>query len=295
MKAIALSGEEQIGFQKILKSVEFFCKQNPCVVGGAEIVTGAGLIALGIKLGVIDMGSHLVGLDSHQFNAESLIGGGVGGLAGSAAIILGSVGVAASGGAVGIPAGILGIAGSAIGMFTGYSIGDVIHNLTAQVPSFLSFLGLSSLLMVGTALIIDGCRRILGSETLQKAWSFFKNGVLYLVDVSAKVVCYSAKELSEYFSTSTAGGMSAVAGAATGAAIGTSVATSTVTVLGSHALGGLALSLGLVSAPLWPVLACGAGGAALGVGIWKFFSGSEEPVRQLSYNPTKVLPPPRGN
>src|SRR5580658_7659222 len=72
------------------------------------------------------------------------------------------------GGALGIPAALLGVAGAAVGAFAGYSVGDVIHNLLAHVPSFLSFISVGSLLVVGTALIIDGCRRILGSETFQK-------------------------------------------------------------------------------------------------------------------------------
>lgn len=200
MKAIALSGEEKSGFQKALKSVEIFCKRNPCAVGGAEIITGAGLIALGIKLGAIDMGTQLVGLGAHQFNIESLVGASSGGLVGSASTILGGVGIAAGGGAIGIPAGLLGVAGAAIGAFTGYSAGDVIHNLTAHVPSYLSFIGVGSLLVVGVALIIDGCRRILGSETIQKAWSSFKDGIIYLADVTAKVVCKTANEISDFLS-----------------------------------------------------------------------------------------------
>ena len=200
MKAIELSGEEKAGFQKVLKSVEIFCKKNPCVVGGAEIVTGTGLIALAIKLGAVGMSTHLVGLDASQFNVESLLGASAGGMTGSAASILGSVGIAASGGAIGIPAGLLGVAGAAIGAFTGYSIGDVAHNLLAHVPSYLSFIGVGSLLVIGLALIIDGCRRILGSETFQKALSSFKDGIIYLVDVTAKIVCKTANEISEFLS-----------------------------------------------------------------------------------------------
>ncbi|MEI6078193.1 MAG: hypothetical protein WCS94_21615 [Verrucomicrobiota bacterium] len=199
MKAIALSGEEKAGFQKVLKSVEVFCKRNPCVVGGAEIVTGAGLIALAVKLGAVDMGTHLVGFGGGQFNVESLVGAGAGGsITGSAALILGGIGIAGGGGAIGISAALLGVAGTAIGAFTGYSVGDVAHNLLAHVPSYLSFIGVGSLLVVGVALIIDGCRRILGSETFQKAWSSFKDGIIYLADVTAKIVCKTANEISEF-------------------------------------------------------------------------------------------------
>lgn len=200
MKTIELSGEQKAGFQKVLKSVEIFCKRNPCVVGGAEIVTGAGLVALAVKLGAVDMGAHLVGLDAGRFNVESFLGAGGGGLAGSAASILGSIGVVAGGGAIGIPAALLGVAGAAVGAFTGYGVGDVVHNLLAHAPSYLSIIGVGSLLVVGLALIIDGCRRILGSETFQKAWSSFKNGIIYLTDVTVKIVSKTADEISEFLS-----------------------------------------------------------------------------------------------
>jgi hypothetical protein len=52
-------------------------------------------------------------------------------------------------------------------------------------------------------------------------------------------------------------------GVGAGAFIGPAVAASTVTVMGSSALGGAALTLGLVSAPVWPVVAVGAAGAAV--------------------------------
>ena len=78
------------------------------------------------------MGTHLVGLGGSQFNVESLVGAGAGGITGSAATILGGVGIATGGGAIGIPAALLGVAGTAVGAFTGYSVGDVIHNLLAR-------------------------------------------------------------------------------------------------------------------------------------------------------------------
>ena len=294
MKAIALSVEEKSGFQKILKSVGDFCEKHPCLVGSAEIVAGAGLIGLAIKFGAVEMGTHLVGLDGGSFNVESLVGAGGGGVAGSAASILGNLGIATGGGAIGIPAALLGVAAAGVGVVAGYSAGDVVHNLLNHVPTFLNYIKVGSLLVVGTALIIDGCRRILGSEAFKKAWSSFQNGILHLADAASRVVCKSKKELSNYLSSSQAGGASAVAGATAGAAIGTSVAASTVTVLGSHALGGLALSLGLVSAPLWPVIACGVGGAALGVGIWKLCNlNTGKSVPQLEYKRILRLPAPR--
>ena len=62
--------------------------------------------------------------------------------------------------------------------------------------------------------------------------------------------------------------VSTVAVAGGMASLGGLAATGSVTVLGSHALGAAALSLGLVSAPLWPVIAGGAAGLGLGYAAW---------------------------
>jgi hypothetical protein len=56
---------------------------------------------------------------------------------------------------------------------------------------------------------------------------------------------------------------------AVGTAAGAAIAASTVTVLGSTTLGSAALTLGLVSAPLWPVIVGGSAGLAIGYGAWK--------------------------
>lgn len=53
------------------------------------------------------------------------------------------------------------------------------------------------------------------------------------------------------------------------AVIGGHIAAGSVTVLGSHGLGAAALSLGLISAPVWPVIAGGAAGLAVGLAGWK--------------------------
>ena len=62
---------------------------------------------------------------------------------------------------------------------------------------------------------------------------------------------------------------SVTAGTIAGAVIGSSAAASSVTFLGSHALGGLAVSLGLISPPMWPVIAVGAAGAGTFHILWK--------------------------
>ena len=56
----------------------------------------------------------------------------------------------------------------------------------------------------------------------------------------------------------------------------------TVTLLGSHALGGIVLTLGIVSAPLWPVLAGVVGGAGFGYVAYmgtKYFGKPPGPER----------------
>ncbi len=50
---------------------------------------------------------------------------------------------------------------------------------------------------------------------------------------------------------------------------GVTAAASTVTVLGSSALGGVAVALGLASPPLWPAVACGAAGLAGSYAYWR--------------------------
>jgi hypothetical protein len=273
MKEIPLSGGENDGFKKMLNYVKDFCKKHPCSLGGAEIVAGAGLIAIGIKTGVIAMGTQVVGVSSSRFNVESLVGAGAGSLGGTAAAIVGNIGIAALGGGVCVPAALLGAVGAGVGMVSGYSTGDLLHKFLNPVllnpaSNILKFIGSGSLLLVGTALIVDGCRRIIGSKTFQKSWSYLKDGVLHLAKTAQKAVCNSADQLVSFLNGDIiVSAPLTVAYGATGAAIGTSVAASSVTVLGSHAIGGLALSLGLVSAPLWPVIALGVTGAAVGLGI----------------------------
>lgn len=269
MKTIEMNSQEQQGFSKALAYVEDFCQRNPCTVGAAEIALGAGLIVAGVKLGAVEMGSQLVGLAGSPFNASSLVTGLASGGAGVAAGIVGAIGVVGLGTAIGISAPLLAAAGAVVGFTAGYTVGDITHNLLNPGIDWPSFLGGGSLLLVGVGLVLDGCRRILASEVVQQAISFIKDGVIHLVNTAAEVVCRTVEELRNFGVVAPAA--CALAAGTVGAIAGTSVAASTVTVLGSHALGGVALSLGLVSAPVWPVVLCGAGAAALGVAVWSFF------------------------
>lgn len=78
---------------------------------------------------------------------------------------------------------------------------------------------------------------------------------------------FTGSSRSSQVANGTAGGSGAVvAGVAGGALVGVPVAASTVTFLGSSTLGSIGLALGILSAPLWPVIAIGAGAAVLGGG-----------------------------
>lgn len=70
------------------------------------------------------------------------------------------------------------------------------------------------------------------------------------------------------------GAGAAVAAGTGGAAAGAAYAVSTVTILGSTTLGGIGLSLGLVSAPAWPVVAGSVGAASIGYFGWKVLRSS---------------------
>jgi hypothetical protein len=120
--------------------------------------------------------------------------------------------------------------------------------------------------------MIDGARRIVKDERILKMASKFKDGVIQLAPQTTEIVVKTWDDLQNIvkeLSKSPSGSVTAGTTAAAGAAIGGSLAAGSVTVLGSHGLGAAALSLGLVSAPVWPIIAGGAAGLAIGVAAWK--------------------------
>lgn len=290
---ITLSADDDGAFKRILDQVSDWSSRNQWAVGVAEMAAGAGLISAGIQMGFVDVGGDVLGT---AFNMESVTGAlGGGGLGAAAGLLIGGIGVVGMGGGIGIPAAILAGGAAAVGSAFGYSVGDTIHNLLSPGPELTEILAGGSLLAVGIALFVDGARRLIGDwETIV---SHIQNGVIYLTESYETIIVDSGKALAEFAETvgrnlgeaadftgktivenkEVVGGTGgAVAGAAAGAAVGTSVAASSVTVLGSQALGSAALSMGLVSAPVLPVVAIGAAGAAVGYGLWKagscFFS-----------------------
>jgi hypothetical protein len=129
------------------------------------------------------------------------------------------------------------------------------------------------------------CHRLRGSG----------GGVISLVPQVSEAVAATWDELQDLVKE-VAGSPSAYATSAAtalaGGAIGSSIAAGSVTVLGSSGLGAAALSLGLVSAPVWPVIACGVAGLTLGLVAWKGVQHLRD--RDHSFVPTddepKTLP-----
>ncbi len=141
-----------------------------------------------------------------------------------------------------------------------------------QHPGFRDMLGGASSLAIGIGLIIDGAQRVIKDERVLELASKFKDGVIQLAPLTTKIVAKTKNELHkiiEELAKTAEAGLTAGGTAVTGAVVGSALAAGFVTVLGSHGLGAVALSLGLVSAPVWPILAGGAAGLAIGVAVRK--------------------------
>lgn len=109
----------------------------------------------------------------------------------------------------------------------------------------------------------------------EAVWEGGKDTVDQIVGWAKKAADGASKLLEQSVAIGDVLGVGATAAAgAGGAAVGAAYAAGTVTILGSSTLGGIGLSLGLVSAPLWPVIAGGAGAAGLGYVSWKLLRSS---------------------
>ena len=283
MKEIMMGENEKRAFNQAIEYANDWCRNHQWEIGVAEMALGAGVIALGVQNGAIEMGRDIVGSATSSFNlgnkAGAAVGGGIGLVAGA---VIGGIGIATGGVAVGIPTALVVGGGALLLGSLGYTSGDLIHNFLNPPIDVGQFFANTSLMAVGIALLIDGARRIIKDARVLAAASRVMNGIIYLVDLAVKVVARSMAELKDFMRHLVSmpdsimdGGQSVVsvviatAGATGGVAVGGSVAAGMVTVLGSHALGGLAVALGLASAPLWPVIAGGAAGLGIGYGSWK--------------------------
>lgn len=129
-----------------------------------------------------------------------------------------------------------------------------------------------AIVAVGLALIIDGARRVVNDERVLSSASRVRDGVISLVPQASEAVAATWDDLQDLVRDAAESPTAYATGGATtlaGVAIGSSLAAGSVTVLGSSGLGAAALSLGLVSAPIWPIIAGGAAGLTLGIAAWK--------------------------
>lgn len=272
MYEMAMSDPDKRHFQTLLGYCKEWCSTHQWAVGVGEMALGAAVLTWGLQNGHIHMGTDVVGT---QFSESSLVGAASGaGLGAISASLLGSIGVAGAF-TFGIPA--LALIGGGMTLFGafGYTVGDAAHKFLTP-PGGFGFFD-ASIVAIGAALMIDGARRLITDEKMLALASSVKNGVIHLAKLTVKVIAKTLDELQTMIESlskspdakdATLGIASGVT-TATGALIGGHIAAGSVTALGSHALGGLALSLGLVSAPVWPIIAGGAAGLAIGLAGWK--------------------------
>lgn len=279
MKNVTLTNKDKKAFQKALDHTKDWCREHQWELGAAEMALGASAIAWAVHNGVIEMGHDIVAstfTENHLDLGLGVASGSLGALAGNA---LGSIGIVGAGGGIGIPALFVTLGGSIILGTAGYTIGNMATEFLKPAADFTAFFGSASVLAVGLGLVIDGAKRVVKDERLTDMKCNFKNRVIYLHDVSVEVVAQSADDLKSFAKElkkapknkvdwSGSVTASAVAGVG-GSAAGSSLAASSVTLFGSQALGSLGLSMGVVSAPIWPVIAFGTTGCALGYGAWK--------------------------
>ncbi|QLG88264.1 hypothetical protein HQ393_08395 [Chitinibacter bivalviorum] len=276
MSNIILRKPEQDGFIKARNACSQWANNHQAEIGVVEMAFGAGLIAWGVHNGFIDIGRDIVG--SKLADLGGSISAGIGAIAGPliANTILKSVfigGVTCIQGVTLVPAiPIIALAGGSaaiLGMF-GYTTSGLASKFLET--DFADFVKDASIVAVGLALLVDGARRVIGDDRVQTVVSEIKNGVLKLSQNAGEIGVSSMDDFQKIIKElrqSPSGSVSAGAGMAAGAAVGGSLATGSVAVLGSHGLGALALSLGIVSAPVWPIVAGGAAGLAAGVAAWK--------------------------
>ena len=271
METRIMNKNETLLFTDLVARSRTWAGEHQVEAGLAEMAAGATLLALGVKTGAIEMGAdlcaHAIGQDGHLPEVLAGTGVGAGAIAGA---VVGSIGVVGMGGAIAVPALLLGAGSAAILGGSMYGAGRIIEDLLRPNFDPVVFAGGGCLAVVGAALLLDGARRVLKDPRVLDALSSFKDGILELYEVSkAKVELLLASTCWRVNPTVGRNAASVVAGGIAGTVVGSSVATASVTVLGSQALGGAALSVGLVAAPLLPVIAGAAVGASLFYAGWK--------------------------
>lgn len=299
MSEIVLRAVDRSALERALDRCKQWAAQHQAEVGVAEIALGAAIVSWGVINGQIVLGQDLAG--SQLADISGLTGLGVGAV-GSAAlamtllkgVFVGGVGMVA--GVTCVPALVIIGGGAAILGSFGYVLGDKVDALLNAPNGFGDLLLDGAAVSVGVALIIDGARRVVNDERVLASASRFREGVISLAPQASEAVAATwedlqdlVKQVAESPSAYATGGATALAGAA----IGSSIAAGSVTVLGSSGLGAAALSLGLVSAPVWPIIAGGAAGLTLGLAAWKgiqHFRDRDNSSEPAADEP-KALPP----
>ena len=268
--------------KELRKYAADWCAKHQCALGVTEMALGAALLAAGWQYGDLQMGvDFVVHKLSPGWAAE--ISGGVSGVAGLATYLVGNIGVAAAGGAFCIPA--LALAGGAalvLGL-AGYGTAKLVEDFLHQAPGLDQFATASGMLALGAWLLVDGAHRV---PLVRECTARAKEAGLHLTRIAGNCIIDNVNALATLLreevtpllrtlAKESATGASLVSAAGLGVA-GAVVAPSLVTVAGSSTLGSVALSLGLVSAPVWPIVAGVGVGLAAGYGLWKFFTRDDD-------------------
>jgi hypothetical protein len=299
MSEIVLSEPEKNGFKKALDDCIKWGKEHQAEVGIAEMALGAGIIYWGLQSGLIDVGKDILGSKLADFGG--IAGAGIGGVASPilAGTLLKSIFIGGVSGVAGItlvPAiPVLALIGGGAAIFGCF--GYTASGLAAKFfkPNFADYAGDASIIAVGLALMVDGARRIIKDARVLSMASNFKDGVIRLSSESSEIVARSWDELQSMLNElakSPEGLVTSGTAAVVGGAIGGSLATASVTVLGSQGVGAVALSLGLVSAPVWPVVAGAAAGLAVGVAAWQGIKHLKHKTEAPKPMKPALLPPP---
>ncbi len=299
MSEIMLRAADRSALERALDRCKQWAAQHQAEVGIAEIALGAAVLSWGVMNGQIVLGQHLAG--SRLADISGLTGVGIG-AAGSAAlamtllkgVFVGGVGMVA--GVTCVPAIVILGGGAAILGSFGYVLGDKIDALLNVPNGFGDLLLDGAVVAVGVALIIDGARRVVNDERVLSSASRFREGVISLVPQASEAVATTLKDMQSLLKEAAESSSAYATGGATtlaGAAIGSSIAAGSVTVLGSSGLGAAALSLGLVSAPVWPIVAGGAVGLTVGLAAWQGIQHlrGRDNTSELTGEESKAVPP----
>lgn len=262
---IPLSKQENAQVNSLFKSIRNWCESHQVAVGVGEMAVGAALITYAIQNGLINESAHAISAIKDQFfNKPSLVGGAVGGSIGLVAgSVIGSIGVVALGGAIGIPASIVAGGAAVIMSLAGYSAGDLINNFMNAVD-YPSLIQNGSVFLIGLGLVIDGARRCISSEAVKEHFAEYVDSTIRLTKLSIATVTETSGQLTDLANKGLRYVVPAVPAALAVGGVTAWAASSLAvpTVLGSTTLGTVAVSLGIISTPILPVVVV-VGGAAL--------------------------------